>query len=513
MARLLAGLFFFWAGASAQAAVISEKPDRVAVTIYHEGMVHTEDLTKDFDKNAGLAMISETRSVDLPEGISDVQFRGVAATMVPETADLGGLEDAALERNFDYDLLSPGSLLKKSIGETVHLVRTNTKTGTTTKEQATILSGPMGTVLKIGDRYEDFHCSNLPEKLVFDHVPDGLIDRPTLTVKVRTRRAGHHNLTLRYVATGLNWSADYVARVRPDGNTLDLSGWLTLANFSESGFPAANVDVIAGHVETTGEDNPPEVETPRVYPACLQTPILDRLMGLVKIQGFSAPIPVTEDLAESVVVSASRIEARNLGDYKQYPLPQPTDMAAMQTKQVQFLDQSAVPFERVYVCRAGDDAATQGGRQVRLAKNLLRLRNTTERGLGKALPAGGVMTTVNVDGEPLVADQGTLRDISVGLPLEIPAGETADVVSEAREAEDRSVGSKDDGRRVRVMEITLTNQKPAPVNFEWHQFLIDTAKIDEESQKHDIKNGDAIWAFSLAPGERKVLRYTLNEPG
>ena len=220
-------------------------------------------------------MISESRSVDLPEGVSEIQFRGVAATMVPETADLSGLEDVSLERNFDYDLLSPGALLKKSIGETVRLVRTDAKTGITKEEEATILSGPIGTVLKIGDRYEAFQCNQMPEKLVFDHVPGGLIDQPTLTVKVNARRAGRHTLTLRYVATGLNWSADYVARVRPDGESLDLSGWLTLANFSESGFPAAAVDVIAGHVETTGEDQPPEVKIPNTYLACwVRTPIL-----------------------------------------------------------------------------------------------------------------------------------------------------------------------------------------------------------------------------------------------
>src|SRR5262249_52794370 len=158
-------------------------------------------------------------------------FRGVAATMVPQTADLGGLEDVSIERNFDYDLLSPGALLQKSIGETVHLVRTNPSTGKSTEEAATIVSAPTGTVLKIGDRYEAFQCSDMPEKLVFDRVPEGLLDRPTLTVRVKTRRAGRYALTLRYVATGMNWSADYVARVRPDGKTLDLSGWLTLANF------------------------------------------------------------------------------------------------------------------------------------------------------------------------------------------------------------------------------------------------------------------------------------------
>lgn len=514
MARLLAALLLLWAGPTAHAAVISERPDQVAVTIYHEGAVHTQDLAGDAaTRDTGLAMISETRNVDLPEGISEVQFRGVAATMVPQTADLGGLEDAALERNFDYDLLSPGSLLKRSVGETVHLVRTNNDTGSKTEEDAVVMSGPMGTVLKIGNRYEAFHCSDLWEKLVFDHVPDGLIDRPTLTVKVQVKRAGRYTLNLRYIATGLNWSADYVARVRPDGKTLALSGWLTLANFSESSFPAARVDVIAGHVQTTGDDQPPQVETVPFGPVCGTEIAIPLPMIVPEFRAVASPLAAPAPEVEQVAVSGSRIEARNLADYKQYPLPEATDMAARQTKQIQFLDQPAVPFERVYVCRNDDDFSQAGENQLRLAKAIFRLRNTTDQGLGKALPAGDVMTTVIANGEPYLADQGTLQDIPIGLPVELQAGETADVISLARLVEDKRTGPDANRHRLRTLEVVLTNQKPVAVDFEWHQYLFDTTKVTEESQKHQIRNGEASWAVKLAPGEQKLLRYSLDEPG
>lgn len=513
MARLLAALLLLWTGATAHAAVISERPDQVAVTIYHEGAVHTQDLAGDSaSRDTGFAMISETRDVDLPEGISEVQFRGVAATMVPQTADLSGLEDASLERNFDYDLLSPGSLLKRSIGETVHLVRTNNDTGMKTEEDAVVMSGPMGTVLKVGNRYEAFHCGDLWEKLVFDHVPDGLIDRPTLTVKVQVKRAGRYQLKLRYIATGLNWSADYVARVQPDGKTLALSGWLTLANFSESGFPAAQVDVIAGHVQTTGDDEAPKVETVPFGPVCGTEIAVPQAMILPEFRAVAAPLAMAAPDVEQVAVSGSRIEARNLADYKQYPLPEATDMAAKQTKQVQFLDQSAVPFERVYVCRNDDDFTAAGGDQLRLAKTIFRVRNTSDQGLGKALPAGDVMTTVTANGESYLADQGTLQDIPVGLPLELQAGETTDVISQARLVEEKTAGADTNRRRLRTLEVVLTNQKPVDVDFEWHQYLFDTAKVTEESVKHQIRNGEASWAVKLAPGERKLLRYSLDEP-
>lgn len=509
MPRLLAVLLLCLMGATAQAAVVSERPDHVAVTIYHLEMIPTHDLIAGYvSPDGGLSMISETRTVDLPEGVSDIQFRGVAATVVPQTADLDGLEEAGVERNFDYDLLSPAALLQKAIGDTVRVVRTNPKTGATTEENAVVLSGPAGPVLKIGERYEALKCNDLPGKLVFDRIPDGLIDQPTLTIQVKTRRAGRYTLNLRYVATGFNWSADYVARMRPDGKSLDLSGWLTLANFSESGFPAADVDVIAGHVETTGEDQPTAVAIPDVDPPCLaENAVFKRL-----------PPPEREEEGfyfagggdvEAVTVSASRITPRDMGDYKQYPLPQPTDVLAQQIKQVQFLDQPAVPFERVYVCRDQNDDWRAG--ETLVAGVVLRLRNTEQQGLGKPLPAGGVTTTIATDGEPLLADQGTLKDTPVGLPVEIPAGEAADVVAEAREIENHRTGPEDNRRRLHVIEVTMTNQKRTAVSFEWHQAVYE-AKVTAETVRHELKDGEFSWSARLAPGESRVLRYTLDEP-
>ena len=74
--------------------------------------------------------------------------------------------------------------------------------------------------------------------------------------------------------------------------------------------------------------------------------------------GFAAPAPVVEQ----VTVSGARvIEARDLGDLKQYPLPDATDVAAKQSKQIQFLDQAAVPFERIYGYRLDEGAMEKAG--------------------------------------------------------------------------------------------------------------------------------------------------------
>jgi hypothetical protein len=519
--RALAFILLLAGAGSARAAVISERPDKVTVTVYHEGAVDTAQLAQG-GGSGGLALITETRSIDLRAGPSEIQFRGVASTMVPQTADVDGLPEGVLERNFDYDLLSPGNLLKKSVGETVHLVRTVRHNGNAVETPARILSGPDGVMLEIDGKYEALNCSGLPERLVFDHVPDGLRDTPTLTVRVHAARAGHYTVILRYIAVNLNWSADYVARIAADDRTLDLSGWITLANFSDTSFADAPVEVIAGHVQTSGDDGAPQPQATPRNDACWPTDInwttlraINGAPAFDMMERMAAPAPPPASMAITVTASrvSKEIEARNLGDYKLYPLPEPTTVAARQTKQVQFLDRHAVPFQRIYGYRYSLAMQTAPD-QILPAAILLRLQNTKNGGLGKPLPAGGVSAmAVADDGDAFLAGRDRMEDVAVGLPLEIAVGETASVRAQARLADHATIGSRSRKHNRDSLEVTLTNDKAIPVAFEWRQALDGAGgKVVSESRRHGAKNGDPLWAITLAPGARETLRYTIDTP-
>ena len=52
---------------------------------------------------------------------------------------------------------------------------------------------------------------------MFDAAPPGLTATPTLSAVVEAPHAGRYVIRLSYLATGLRWSADYVARLSPDG--------------------------------------------------------------------------------------------------------------------------------------------------------------------------------------------------------------------------------------------------------------------------------------------------------
>jgi hypothetical protein len=506
-----------WA-APVLAATISQRPDKVTLMIYEDEAISTAELVDPGSQSAmsqnGIAYISESRTIDLPAGPSTIEFRGVMSTIVPQTADIHGLPADVLEQNFDYDLLSPTSLLAESIGQAVDLVRTDPDTGKLINQTAIIRSGPSGTMLEINGTMEALHCSGLPEKLVFAKIPDGLRDTPTLSVRAVMPEAGRYTVTLSYIATGLYWSADYNARIRPDGHSLDLTGWITLANYSDSGYKRIPVELIAGRTYTTDNDHPISTYMPRPTNTCWPIDIhwataVPRLSALyLRLHGNlpadiqSVPIAVTAYTQQEMKIEPSR-----LGDYKLYSLPEATDVAVHQTKQVQFLDQHGVSLERVYTYVVTSGAHT---RENAGATSLLRLHNTDASGLGKPLPAGTVSVLEDApDGSPVLAGQHSVYDTPAGAPLEIETGRAINVRVQQREIETKTIGSGKAKLTHETYEIVVENDKSVPINFELAQPMADGVRLIAEDLPHSIEPKGMIWSFALAAGERKDVQFTI----
>jgi hypothetical protein len=208
----------------------------VAVTIY----------------NNDLALVQDTRQLDIAAGRSRQEFPDVSAQIRPETVGLAGNGLAIVEQNFDYDLLSPRALMQKAVGETITLVRTNPATGAESRERALVLAANGGVVLRIGDRIEVLRDDGLPVRVIFDKVPETLRARPTLSVTVASERAGRRPVTLTYLTPGLGWKADYVASFDEAAGRMDVQGWITLTNNSGTPYVNASTMLVAGAV---GQEN------------------------------------------------------------------------------------------------------------------------------------------------------------------------------------------------------------------------------------------------------------------
>src|SRR5512146_1711589 len=155
----LLALGLAWAAAAGATAgeitATSADQRQVAVTIYNED----------------LALVKDSRRVDLPAGNNRLAWRDVSAQIRPETALLRNLSEPKgfylVEQNFDFDLLTPDKLLEKYVGRKVKVIKTNPATGAETVEEATVLSASGGVVLQFPDRIE----SHPAGRLAFQAVP------------------------------------------------------------------------------------------------------------------------------------------------------------------------------------------------------------------------------------------------------------------------------------------------------------------------------------------------------
>jgi hypothetical protein len=327
---------------------------------------------------------------------------------------------------------------------------------------------------------------------------------------------------LSYLALGLNWGADYVATIAADGRTLDLTGWITLVNLSATTFADAPTEVVAGELARTPEDTQPPGPT-QMYRSSQCWPVgqfASRFLNALGVEdgsGFSRDEFLAEPamrLAEEVAVTglrASIAKMSELGDYKLYSLPSPTTVAARQSKQVLFLHETKVPFERLYTYRLNPYEMYELNRKPQAPTVTLRLQNKKRDGLGKPLPAGTISILepgATVKG-PILAGEDTVQDIPVGLPVEIELGRAMDVWVEPAVLEDETLRSRASPEQQATIEVRFGNDKPVPVVIEYRQAAEDGLRIVAESKRHTMKLGDPMWTFRLRPGQRTVLTYTL----
>lgn len=504
--------------APAYADIVADAAAAVELTIYREPGSVTRELSLEEESN-GIAMVTETRTVEVPAGTSVIQFRGVADAIVPQTAVLQGLPGVVVEANFDYNLLTPGTLIANSLGRPVRLIRTYEKTGEVTQRRGILRSGPDGVVLDFDGEIEALDCSGLHERMVFDDVPASLTDTPTLSMTIRTPQAGRHQVQLSYLALGFDWSADYVARIHPDGRRLDLSGWVTLVNRHNTRFAEAQTHVVAGRLARVEDaTEPAQIDLPEQHDRCW--PIGEfKLIEQLQAQGRAYPVmlqmpaPMRAMKMEEIVVTGSFIaQARELGDYKLYSLPVPTTVAPRQMKQVRLLERNDVSFERIYTYRIDEENLDEDPRQHR-PQVLLRLTNERKNGLGLPLPGGSISVLQGDERSRYTfAGEQILQDTPVGLPADVEYARALDVWITPRVVAEQEIESRDGNKFRATVEVQIGNDKTTPIVLEIrHLTSGENVRVVSQSRRHSLKGRDFLWSLRLQPGQREVLRYTLEK--
>jgi hypothetical protein len=516
------------------ADVLAEPPSNLIVTVYRAPYRNSGSIILEYLD--GFALVTETRTVRLPAGISRLRFEGVADGIEPSSAIITGFTGTVIEKNRDARLLSPSALVDSTLGRPVELLRTIRKTGKTERSTGTLLSDAGGgVVFKTEQGIEALRCSGLPETFSFEPVA-GLSARPTLSVEVRSSRATISQVTLSYLSRGFDWAADYTAVLSADGKSLDLGAWVTLANSNGVGFPSAHTQVVAGRVNhENGEVDPIDIGGPilaQCWPrgSTSDVPVIVRY-GSASFDSMKAngimPAAVSVMRSENVFVTAQKVTQEQLGDLKLYRVPERTTLASRQSKQVRLMDRTGIPVTTVYGTYVGEAAGIAGAAGVAeveagtpaAAHRFLRTTNSTANRLGLPLPAGTVAVFSTHEGDRLLQHESALRDLAVDEEVEIDMGQSPDVqVTATTEKVDVDpAGGKMlplvPGVHLRslkidtVHRITVSNARSAEIQFELKLQLDPGARVARADQPVGAKNGRPIFRLKVPGNETVTVRY------
>lgn len=533
-ALLVAGLGFVIAAPLwAREVVDASPPTDLAVTIYRDPD-RGEGQRLERDNPRGLAMVSETRRVTIPPGESTIRFEGVAEGMIGVSAIVSGLPGGTIEKNRNAALLSPAALVDGTLGNRVTITRTDLATGASVSEPATVRTrADGGLVLQTAQGFEAVRCSGLPERLTFGRVPAGLSAQPVFSVDTRSEAGGTYDVTLTYLSWGFDWQADYVGTMKGKGEgeafEMNLLSWLTLVNDNGQSFDNARLQIIAGRLNIESDyqtlADPPVAEPLRL--TCY--PFGSTAAGSPVEYPWPPPPPPPPPMyapapamaREMITVTGSRVQAladapavvtadeENLGDLKLYRVPGRVDVSAKGMKQVAFLNKQAVKARLLYHAGCDPDAWIGASSDPLTADLLLVTRNEEQRGLGIALPQGGLtLYEPTADGERL-AGSTSLRDYARGQDVELDLAPSTQVFARCAASNEKGAGKG--AKQWTAMRASLINANPHPITLRLQLGWAGGFDIRFPGKKVVVKNGYQTVELTVPANAERTFDWRLRD--
>ena len=457
--------------------------------------------------NQNFALVRDRRVLTLAQGRSEVVIEDVAARIEPTSVHFKSLTApdavAVREQNYQYDLLSPATLLAKSAGRRI-TIRQKLGDGQTRDVEGVLLTASDAAIAPTGTR-EYWQGEKTPAGMVIQtdaggllldpegevllhEMPVGLIPRPRLTWLVDSDQAGQHEVEISYLTQGVTWEADYVMVLSGDDKTVDLTGWVTLDNQSGATYENAHLQLIAGDVRRVVEER-------------------GEVMAMMGYAG--APVPAA---------AAPQFEEQSFFEYHLYTLDGTTTARQNEQKQMTLLNANNVPAEKrfMYDGRSGfwglvnpnyqpnESLDTSANTKVNL---YVTLENRLPR-LGIPLPKGK-MKFYKADAQERLQFIGEdkIEHTSKDETLRLYLGDAFDLTGEHRRMEFKRLGKR---HVEETFEITLRNHRDEPTLIHVTEHVWADWTILRESHPYTKKDARTVEFTILVPldGETK-LTYTV----
>lgn len=461
------------------AALVSTVNAETALTIY----------------NRNLAVVRETLPVELKAGESTLTFDRATAQVLPDSVVLrdpaGKASFSILEQSYRNDPVSRSLLLSHFEGQVIDFRTTYPDGKVEVKPGKIIRSGhvpggaPQDPIIEVDGKLR----FQLPGEPLFPALGNDSILRPTLSWQLGSQAGAKFDAQLSYLTNGFNWEADYNLVAPEKGETVTLTGWVTVENNSGTGFDKALLKLVAGDVN-----------------------IIEPAMPVA---------PMARGLAMEADRFEAKVQEKAFDDFHLYTLPRALSIRDKETKQVEFLRSPAVKAVKRYVYDpnsmrffGGGAAQTQPIQGMEFPKDVAiywEFKNEEANGLGVPLPAGRVRfyRSDDQDGNLEFVGENNIDHTPRNEEVSLYTGNAFDLVGERKitnfERDDRADWVKE------TIEVTVKNRskEPKEIVVREHLWRWLNWKIENASMEFEKKDAQKIeFVVKLAPDEEKKVSFT-----
>ncbi|MDO8683331.1 MAG: DUF4139 domain-containing protein [Armatimonadota bacterium] len=444
--------------------------------------------------NQNFALVKDTRSVTLRKGMNNIDAQDVAARIDPTSILFKSLTApnsvSILEQNYQYDLISPDSILNKSIGEQVTFTWYD-GAGNFHQDMGELISTPAngGVVIQKDDGNIILRPTG---QTTLKKMPEGLHPKPTLNWLLDSDRAGSQDTEISYITDGIGWKCDYVALVNKDDSALDLTGWVTLNNNSGATYKDAKLTLMAGDVRRLQQEGAFGGRTMAAY-------------------------------AMDSMASKPQFEEKSFFEYHMYSMQRPTTIRDNETKQLSLLNAANVPTkkEMIYDAR-GDwfrnwwyptrtDYDPGGGYDTsnyHKVNVVLEVVNSKENHMGIPLPKGKIRVyKLDDSGSQQFIGEDSIDHTPKDEKVRLYIGDAFDVVGDYK----RTNYDKITDRIIEEsFEVKIRNHKETAVEVKVVDHVWSEWSVTKSTHKFNKKDAHTIeFPVHVAANGETVITYTI----
>lgn len=432
--------------------------------------------------NSGMALVRDTRQVNLPQGQVRLRLEDVPEKAEPDTVQMVSVsapqELEVLEQSYSYNPVTFPKLLDAYVGKTITVVRSHWRNGAVTEEpvQAKLLAATPP-VLEINGQIvtglETHHY-------IFPSLPPGFDSQPTFTFLLRNHHSGPQAVEASYLTNGIGWSTDYILSISHASDVANLTGWVTLKNESGASYPNAVLQLIAGQVHRVG------------------------ISGVI---GGIAAAPSERMMAAEA--PAPQFVQQAFSAYHLYTLDRPATLPNHESKQIRLLGASGVRISRTYEVNGQSyyyRNPEPGAPRHDPVEMHVKFENSKTNSLGMPLPAGTVRVYQSDSaGLEQLLGEASIQHTPEDETLNLNVGSAFDVVEERKQTDYQRRGPH---AAESSYEVTLRNHQSQPIQVEVNEpFQGDWQILNSNFPYEKTSAFSARFKVPVKAGGAAVLKY------